>query len=472
MRGATRSLVIMLTTFLAAAAALAQPAAAPPTTPLEKLAVPPQVTWKLDNGLQVVLIHDPTVPKVTLLLTFLAGAGSDATLHPGIAQLAARVMKEGTATRSSREIREELRSIGGELTVTTDTDATTLTASALSEFAPRLVALVADVARNAAYPKSEVELAKQNLIAEIDEERSTPDFLANERLQKALYGNHPYSFVVAEPAAIAKLTQEQLRAFDAAHYAPNNAHLIVVGDVDEQAMKSELRKAFGDWAKVTMPPAATPATSKRDRRHIDFIDRPGSVQSSIYIGALAAPRKSPDYLAVRTANMILGGAFYSRLTRNIREQKGYTYSPFSEADLRRTAGAFYMAASVRNEVTGPTILEMLYELDRMRIAPVTDEELASAKTFSIGNMAIELATQSGLASRVDTVYTYDLPHDFLEQFAPRVAALTPLDIRKAAAKYFDTYRSAVVIVGDWNVVQDQVTPFGEVTLYDANGKKK
>jgi predicted Zn-dependent peptidase len=162
--------------------------------------------------------------------------------------------------------------------------------------------------------------------------------------------------------------------------------------------------------------------------------------------------------------MIFAGSFYSRLTRNIREDKGYTYSPFSVADLRRRSGAFYTGASVRNEVTGPTILEMLYELDRMRVGPVTKEELDSAKTYSVGTLSLEMESQVGLANRINTIYTYQLPYNFLQTFRDKVDALSPADIQKAAAKYFDTYRGAIVIVGDYAQVKDQIAPFGDVTL--------
>ena len=122
---------------------------------------------------------------------------------------------------------------------------------------------------------------------------------------------------------------------------------------------------------------------------------------------------------------------------------------------------------MRNAVTGPTILEMLYELDRMRIAPVTDEELASARTYSIGTMELELETQAGLAQRISTIYVYDLQHDFLQTFRDRIGKLTAADIQRAAAKYFDTYRGAIVVVGDYGQVKEQVAPFGDVTVVKA-----
>jgi len=436
----------------------------PPPAPPRPINWPAISESKLDNGLTVVLAPLHNVPKITVALSLLAGRGTAYKTQPGVAQLAGRVANEGTATRTSLQIKQELRSIGGSLNVGVDNDATTLSATSLSDFAPKLLDIVSDVARHPAYPQSEVELAKTNFAQEIEEQRSSPDFLAQEELDKALFGGHPYGFSVPDPAAIKKVTRDSLKTFAAAYYVPNNAVLVIVGDFDAATMKSEVAKAFGSWKKVPLPPAPKLVLPVRDKRQIYVIDRPGSVQSTILIGAPAPPRRSADYIPLRTTNMIYGGAFYSRLTRNIRESKGYTYSPFSTADLRRAAGAFTAGASVRNEVTGPTILEMLYELDRMRVEPVTAEELQSAKTYSIGGMELELEAQSSLASRISTIYIDELSRDFLQTFRDKVAALTPAEVQQSAAKYFDTYRSAIVVVGDYKQIKDQIAPFGDVKL--------
>jgi predicted Zn-dependent peptidase len=261
-----------------------------------------------------------------------------------------------------------------------------------------------------------------------------------------------------------KVTAESLREFAKAHYVPNDAVLIVVGDLEPEQTLAVLKKAFGSWTRGPNTPPATGTFPKREKRTIYFVDRPGSVQSTIFFGALAPARKSPDYVALRTADTIYGGAFYSRLTRNIREAKGYTYSPNSTAFLRRYAGDLTVSAAVRNEVTGPTILEILYELDRMRVEPVTAEELASAKSYSNGTMALEMESQAGFAGRIRTIYVYGLPRDFLQTFSEKVNALTPADIQRAAAKYFDTYHGAIVVVGDYKAVASQVTPFGDVVV--------
>src|SRR5690242_4731816 len=465
-----KNLLIVITLVLITAPAIAQQKTPPSPGPARPLNLPKITEKKLSNGLTVVLAPLPNVPKVTALLTFRsATTASDREAHPGIAQIAAGVANEGTDTRTSKQIKEELRSIGGSLGLGSDPDSTTMTATALSEFSTRLFDLMSDVAQHPSFPDNEVKLAQENTIQQIRAGRADPGFLVNERFQKAVFGNHPYSFVVPDEKSINALTRADLRAFVTKYYVPNASHLIVVGDIDVDKTFAEIEKAFGTWKSGTLPPDENPPVPKREKRQIYFVDRPGSIQSAIYIGNVSIPRKDKDYFAIRTANTIYGGSFYSRLTRNIRESKGYTYSPFSSSNTQLKTGSFLAGAFVRNEVTGPTLLEIFYELDRMRVLPVTDEELSAAKEYSTGNFSVELASQQGLAGRINSVYTYDLDKSFINDFRPRIEALTTGDIQRAAAKYFDTYRAAIVIVGDWDKVKDQVTPFGEVTIYDAEG---
>ena len=465
-----KNLILVFIVALAVTPVFAQQKTPPAPGAARPLNLPKLTEKKLANGLTVVLAPLPNVPKITAVLTFRSATNaSDREAHSGIAQIAASVANEGTDTRSSKQIKEELRSIGGGLGLGSDADSTTMNASALSEFSSQLFELMSDVAQHPSFPETEVKLAQENTIQQIRAGRADPGFLVNERFQKAVFGNHPYSFVVPDEKSISALTRADLRAFVTRYYLPNAAHLIVVGDIDVEKTFAEIEKAFGSWKSGTVPPEDNPPVPKRDKRQIYFVDRPGSIQSAIYIGNVSIPRKDKDYFAIRTANTIYGGSFYSRLTRNIRETKGYTYSPFSSSNTQAKTGSFQAGAFVRNEVTGPTLLEIFYELDRMRVLPVTDEELNAAKEYSTGNFSVELASQQGLAGRIATIYTYDLDKSFINDFRPKVEALTTADIQKAAAKYFDTYRAAIVIVGDWEKVKDQVTPFGVVTIYDAEG---
>jgi len=460
----------LLAILLLATVSFAQQKTAPAPGAARPLNLPKITEKKLANGLTVVLAPLPNVPKVSAILTLRsATTASDRDAHPGIAQIAASVANEGTDTRTSKQIKEELRSIGGTLGLGSDADSTTMSASSLSEFSPRLFELMSDVAQHPSFPETEVKLAQENTIQQIRAGRADANFLVNERFQKAVFGNHPYSFVVPDEKSISALTRNDLRAFVTKYYIPNAAHLVVVGDIDVDKTFAEIEKAFASWKSGTVPPDENPAVPTRDKRQIYFVNRPGSIQSAIYIGNVSIPRKDKDYFAIRTANTIYGGSFYSRLTKNIRETKGYTYSPFSSSNTLAKSGSFVAGAFVRNEVTGPTLLEIFYELDRMRVLPVTDEELSAAKEFSTGNFSIELASQFGLAGRINTIYTYDLDKNFINDFRPKIEGLTTADIQRVAARYFDTYHAAIVIVGDWEKVKDQVTPFGDVTMYDAEG---
>jgi len=450
--------------------AVAQQKTPPPPGPARPLNLPKFTEKKLANGLTVILAPLPNVPKLSAILTFRSATnGTDRTNHPGIAQIAAGLANEGTDTRTSKQIKEELRSIGGTLGLGSDPDQTNMTATGLSEFSSRMFDLMSDVAQHPSFPETELKLAQDNTIQQIRAGRANPQFLVNERFQKAVFGDHPYGFVVPDEKSIGALTRADLKSFVTKYYIPNAAHLIVVGDIDPDKTFAEIEKAFGSWKSGTLPPDENPPVPVREKRQIYFVNRPGSIQSAIYIGNVSIPRSHADYFAIRTADTIYGSSFYSRLTRNIRESKGYTYSPFSSSNTQAKTGSFQAGAFVRNEVTGPTLLEIFYELDRMRVLPVTDEELSAAKEYSTGNFSVELASQIGLAGRINTIYTYGLKKSFIEDFRPRIEALTTADIQKAAAKYFDTYHAAIVIVGDWDKVKDQVTPFGDVTMYDADG---
>ena len=270
---------------LLSTAVLAQQKTPPAPGAARPLNLPKITEKKLSNGLTVVLAPLPNVPKLSSILTFRsATTASDRTAHPGIAQIAAAVANEGTDTRTSKQIKEELRSIGGSLFLGSDADSTTMSASSLSEFSARLFDLMSDVAQHPSFPETEVKLAQENTIQQIRAGRADPNFLANERFQKAVFGNHPYGFVVPDEKSISSITRADLRAFVTKYYLPNASHLIVVGDIDVDKTFAEIEKAFSSWKSGTVPPDENPPVPQREKRQIYFVNRPGSIQSAIYIG--------------------------------------------------------------------------------------------------------------------------------------------------------------------------------------------
>src|SRR5436190_3543087 len=241
--------IILLTT-----TALAQQKTPPPPGPARPLNLPKITERKLANGLTVVLAPLPNVPKVTALLTFRsATTASDRQAHPGIAQIVAAVANEGTDTRTSKQIKEELRSIGGTLNLGSDADSTTMNATSLSEFSARLFDLMSEVAQHPSFPETEVKLAKENTIQQIRADRADPGFFVNERFQKAVFGDHPYGFVVPDEKSISALTREDLRGFVSSYFIPNTSNLVVVGDIDPDKTFAQIEKAFGSWKSGPAP---------------------------------------------------------------------------------------------------------------------------------------------------------------------------------------------------------------------------
>ncbi|MGH9724910.1 MAG: M16 family metallopeptidase, partial [Candidatus Acidiferrales bacterium] len=351
-------------------------------------------------------------------------------------------------------------------------DTSAISISGLAEFSSGMLALMADLARHASFPTGEFERERRQKIEELRIERTTPGFLASERLRRVLFGAHPYAIVAPTEEQVASYRVEQLSDFYRRQYVPSNALLIFVGDFAAESMLDEIEKAFGDW-KAPQPEVPTsPAPPHIACRHVHFVHLPGAVQTQVTIGNLAINRQDPNWHRLALANTIFGGAFHSRLVINIREQKGYTYSPRSGAIPLRQQGYFNVHAAVRNEVTAATLTEMFYEMDRMRSLPVTDEELESARSYMSGVFSLGVATQDGLLGQLSTVYLDRLPEDYLETYRQKIRALTADDVLLAARRYFDSANAQIVVVGDREQVAAQVALFGGVTEYEASGESK
>src|ERR1700752_1206590 len=275
---------LFLTAVLLSVAAIttfSQQKTPPPPGAVRPLNLPKITEKKLPNGLTVVLAPLPNVPKVSAILTFRSATNAtDRIAHPGIAQIAAGVANEGTDSRTSIQIKQELRSIGGSLGLGSDADQTTMTATALSEFSSRMFDLMSDVAQHPSFPANELKLAQENTIQQIRAGRANPGFLVNERFQKAVFGNHPYGFVVPDENSISDLTSADLQAFVAQYYIPNAAHLIVVGDIDLDKTFSQILKALRGCGRGTIPPDENPPLQTRDKRQIYFVNRRCSIQSA------------------------------------------------------------------------------------------------------------------------------------------------------------------------------------------------
>jgi len=453
----------------ASTVAASQRKSAPGLSAERAVAWPTRTIRTLANGMQVVLAESHAFPKISAQLYFRSGNAVVAHRLPGLADMTATVVRTGTASRTSFQIEEDLRRMGASLGTYAGADSSSIAIAGLAEFASPMLALVAELARQASFPESEFERERRQRLEELRVERTTPGFLANECLRRVLFGGHPYAIVAPTEEQVASYRREQLEQFYRHHYVPGDALLIAVGDFSSAAMLDEVERVFGDWKAPQPEPPQSPTPPRYSGRRVHLVHMPGTVQTQVYVGNLAVTRRDPDWYRIVLANSIYGGAFHSRLVANIREQKGYTYSPRSSVNPLRQLGYFSVHAAVRNEVAAATLTEIFYEMDRMRSLAVTPEELESARNYLAGVFSLGVATQDGLLSQLSTVYLDQLPEDYLDTYRESIRKLVAEDVLAAARRHFDSANAQIVLVGDQDQIRPQADLFGPVTRYDARG---
>jgi zinc protease len=433
---------------------------------------PKRTVATLSNGLQVVLVESRNFPRISAQLYFRSGNALVSHTAPGLAEITATVVRSGTASRPSRRIEEDLRRMGAGLGTSSGADSSAISSAGLAEFSRGILELMADLARQASFPAEEFERERRQRLEELKIERTTPGFLATERLRRVLFGAHPYAVVAPTEEQLAAITCDQLLAFYHSHYVPGDSLLIVVGDFTAAEMLAEIDQIFGAWKAPKAEPPAWPAPPQQRGRRVHLVNRPGTVQTQVVLGNLSITRRDPDWFRLVLANSILGGAFHSRLVLNIREQKGYTYSPGSGVNALRQQGYFTVRAAVRNDVVAATLTEIFYEMDRMRSLPVTEEELSSAQGYLTGVFSLGVATQDGLLGQLATVCLDQLAEGYLETYRERIRALDARDVLAAARRHFDSANAQIVVVGDRDQIGEQAALFGPVTEYDAQGNER
>jgi len=445
--------------------------AAPTALAPKSFAIAKPYETTLPNGLKVVVFEDKRLPLVSYRLGFKTGDINDPKDSNGLTSAITALLNEGTKTRSSKQLAEEIERLGASISATSGDDNTIVAASALSLYSSDVLRLMADVVLNPVFPESELALYKKNTIEGLKYQRSQPAFLASEQTAKILYGTHPYGIVSASAAEIEKLTREKLAAFHSKMFTPNNATLIVVGDIDRKNLLKEIKENFGGWQKGTIEAMKFDAPPTRTATTITIVDRPGSIQSNIVLANLAIDRANPDYFPVLVMNQILGAGASSRLFMNLREAKGYTYGAYSSFDTRRQAGNFQSTAEVRTPVTGDSLKEFFYELNRVRSEKATEKELRDAKSYMTGVFPLRAETQEGLTNLLVSQQLYDLPADYLQTYRDKINAVTLDDVERVAKKYISADKIAIVIVGDAGEILPQIKSYStRVEIFDAEGK--
>ena len=436
------------------------------------LKIPAAAETRLANGLRVAIVRDARLPMVSFRLAFRGGDSSDPPELPGLSDMMAHLLTEGTANRTSLQIAEEVERIGATLSVSSASDFATIAASSLAVYADEILALIADVTLQPSFPQNEIDLARENTKQMLIQQRAQPNFLASERVAKVMFGQHPYARISPTPASLDAMTRDTFANFHRKSFAPDKGVLLVVGDVDPDETAAKLEK-FGSWTTVSTSQPAFPAPPDRTARILYIIDRPGSAQSNIVIANAGITRTSSDYFPMLLMHTILGANASSRLFMNLREEKGYTYGAYSSLDARRLSGTFRATAEVRTPVTGASLHEFFFELNRIRDERVPDEELQNAKSYLTGVFPIRIETQDGLIDQLTSVKMFDLPDDYLHNYRDRVNAVTAEDVQRVAQQHVTPDRAAIVIVGDAKEIEDQIKSYAEtIERYDTEGNRK
>lgn len=430
---------------------------APPAAgPAKPFSVPPAKRFALDNGLAVSFVPWGDVPKVRYELVVRAGNAFEKADEVWLADVVGQLVAEGTTTRDATALAEAAAAMGGTYDVAVGADDAEIVGEALSESAVEMAALVAELAKAPALPEAELPRVKADLARNLAIARQQPQQLAQEKFRALLYGDHSYGRVLPKDGAIEAYTPAQVKAFHAAHYGPARAHLYVSGRFDAVAVEAAVRKSFGDWKGGGT--AVAPKAAPKAGRTIEVLDRPGAVQSTILMGLPVVAPSHPDYVPLLVTHTLLGGYFSSRITANIREDKGYTYSPGAQLSTRRGDAYWAEQADVTTAVTGAALKEILYEINRLQAEPPSEQELAGVRNYIAGTFVLQNSSRAGLLGQLQFLEAQGLPESYLKEFVAKVQAVTPAQVALMAKKHLRDEDMTIVIVGDKKLVDEQLAP--------------
>ncbi|MBA3357483.1 MAG: insulinase family protein [Pyrinomonadaceae bacterium] len=439
-----------------------------------KVTLPKAKEATLKNGLRVVVLEGyDQLPTFTMQMVILSGGLSDPPDSRGLASFTASLLREGTRTRTSLEIAEQVESLGATLSANSDLSSftTTVTSSGLAQNLGRVLDILTDVVREPVFPADELEKHKTRTVSQLQLQRTNPNFLAGERFSRVIYGDqHPAGFVSSPVDSLKKTTSADLKKFHSEHYLPSNAILTVVGQVTLKEILPKIERELGDWKRGDAPKTETRAVPNQSAPKIYLIDRPGSVQTVLQLGNLGITRTDPDYFALLVMDKVVGTSPTSRLFRNLREDKGYTYGAYSNFGGSKFRGTWAANSEVRTAVTEGAMKEFMFELKRIRDERVAPDELDNAKHALVGSFALSLERPQTLLQNIITQKLYDLPADYWDTYPQKVAEITAADVQRVAQKYVDLSHLQIVAVGDAAQIRDVLAKYGTVEAYDSEGK--
>ncbi|TVQ76992.1 MAG: insulinase family protein [Flavobacteriales bacterium] len=422
-------------------------------------------TFKLKNGLTVIVVEDNKLPRVTMNLL----VNRDAIFEgdkAGYVEIAGELMRRGTTNRPKEILDEEIDFMGANVS----TSSTSINASGLSKYAETLMEIMADIAINPAFPESDFESIMLNSRSGVESEKDDPGSIMRRMRYAVMYGlDHPYGESMTEET-LDNVTLADCKAYYETYFRPNISYLAVVGNVRTKDVKKWARKYFRNWKRGDVPQMSFPAPPLPEALSVAFSNRSASVQSQIVIGnTIDLKPGHPDVVRMRVANQILGGGSQGRLFQNLREDKAYTYGSYSSYNTDKLIGSFTASADVRNDVTDSAVTQILGEIERMRTEPVDAKTLQDVKNYLSGTFGMSLERPQTLARFALDIERYGLPKDYYSNYLKSLNDVTPEDVLQAAKTYMRPENGFVFVVGKDSEVGDNLRAFGEVRYFDQQG---
>lgn len=440
---------------------------APVSKDILKVTLPRPFETTLPNGVHLMILEDHRFPLITVQFE-IDGAGPmfEPAAQPGLANATAALLTEGTKTRTSKQIAEQVDSLGASLSTSSGfgSGSAVVAASGLSETFDQWFALTADVLLHPSFPAEELAQYQSRAKSALLQQRSRPAFLASQTLNHALYGTYPAAVVSATPESIDSLTPAMLADWHAKQYGPQNTILAISGDVRAQTLVPKLRKWLAGWKRTRTAVKFTPGPPPASKQKIFLVDRPGSVQTTLLMGNLAIDRTNPDFPALIVLNEVLGAGAASRLFLNLREEKGYTYGVYSNIVARKYAGPWTAGGDLRSEVTDGAMTEFLRELNRIRDDKVPEDELDAARRSVVARFALSLESPQQLIGYAITRKAYNFPADYWDKYPAKITAITAEDVQRVARKYIDPANMQIVAVADAGKIKSVLEKYGPVEM--------
>jgi len=454
------ALIAALTIAMAAGSTVQQApdrSAAPKPAAAPEFRAPQIQKRQLSNGLPVWIVELHKVPVAHVSLAVRSGSGADPAQQFGVASLTSQMLDEGAGNRDALEIADAIDYLGASLSPSSSFDGSFIDLHVPVARLSDALGLMADVALRPTFPDKEIQRVREELLTSLIQAQDDPEQLVRFAFPRLLFGQkHRYGTLsVGTAAAIKGFSPDDLKQFHAKHYVPGNAVIIVAGDTTPDSVLPMLEKTFGGWKGAAPPAGALGEAVQLKSRQVYLIDKPGAAQSQIRIGWIGVPRATPDFFALRVLNTILGGAFTSRLNMNLREQHGYAYGASSAFDMRAAAGPFFAAAGVQTDKTAESLQEFFKELGNIR-QPIPANELDKAKNYLALSFPRSFETTTDVAGSLAQLFVYGLPDDYYATFTRRILAVTAEDVQRAAQRYIQPDKFAVLVIGDRKTIEAKI----------------